>query len=278
MTAKDQFQIICFENNNAAFFAETVVLVEGDSDFLLFPHIAKILNPAWDVAKLPVHFARISGKGNIRRYRDFFRRFGVRVAVVADLDLLLGGFQHVPGSESVQELRNQLITRVDQLVEADEESKEVTSKEAKKAHSSRDLRALWREVRLASDRYFAGQCADDLACAMGAFLGWQRKSDRLSVLMNSDDTDLLQNKWKLLDALRQLDVYVLERGAIESYYPDSIVGPDKPTLAQNFCEQVSTRDAVLECCGKQNIIRESQVEQESEFTLIFEGIFNQAGV
>ncbi len=96
MTAKDQFQIICFENNNAAFFADTVVLVEGDSDYLLMPHIARTLNPSWDVAQVPVVFARITGKGNIRRYREFFSRFGVRVPVIADLDLLVNGFDHMP--------------------------------------------------------------------------------------------------------------------------------------------------------------------------------------
>jgi putative ATP-dependent endonuclease of OLD family len=32
--ARDEFQIICFENNNAAFFAKKVVLVEGDSDVI----------------------------------------------------------------------------------------------------------------------------------------------------------------------------------------------------------------------------------------------------
>src|SRR5690606_7901044 len=80
MTARDQFQIICFENNNAAFFADTVVLVEGDSDYLLMPHIARTLDPAWDVAKVPIVFARITGKGNIRRYREFFTKFGVRIA------------------------------------------------------------------------------------------------------------------------------------------------------------------------------------------------------
>ncbi len=119
MTSKDQFQIICFESNNAAFFADTVVLVEGDSDYLLFPHVARTLNPAWDVAKVPVRFARITGKGNIRRYRDFFQRFDVRVPVIADLDLLLNGFQHVAPSEDVKSVRDNLLRRADELIEPD---------------------------------------------------------------------------------------------------------------------------------------------------------------
>ena len=108
ITAKDQFQIICFENNNAAFFADTVVLVEGDSDYLLMPHIARTLNPAWDVVKMPVVFARITGKGNIRRYREFFRRFTVRVPVIADLDLLVNGFHHIEPTKELENVRKSL--------------------------------------------------------------------------------------------------------------------------------------------------------------------------
>lgn len=129
ITTKDQFQIICFENNNAAFFADTVVLVEGDSDYLLMPHIAHTLNSNWDVAKKPVIFARISGKGNIRRYRDFFSRFDVRVPVIADLDLLVGGFEHIAPSDELKEARNKLLEKVDELVVPDEEP---STKDAKK--------------------------------------------------------------------------------------------------------------------------------------------------
>ena len=39
ISAKDRIQLIYFENNNAAFFAKHIVLIEGDSDIILFPHI-----------------------------------------------------------------------------------------------------------------------------------------------------------------------------------------------------------------------------------------------
>ncbi len=87
---RDQFQIICYENNNIAFFADAVVLVEGDSDYIVLPHLACVLSPAWGSNQSPVRFARIGGKGNIRRYRQFFQRFGTRVFVLTDLDFLLG--------------------------------------------------------------------------------------------------------------------------------------------------------------------------------------------
>jgi len=274
MAAKDQFQIICFENNNAAFFADTVVLVEGDSDYLLFPHIAKTLNTAWDPATVPVHFARITGKGNIRRYRDFFRRFGVRVPVTADLDLLLNGFQHISPSNELRVARDNLLARVDALIEPDNGDAEPSATEARKAHDSGELRRLWKRVRERQAELTASNCAqDDLNKAVEEFFAWQRQSDRLAVLMNSDDRQMLQLKWQLLEMLRQADVYVLERGTIEQYYPDDITGPDKPSRAQSFCAKITTRDAVLACCDEQEFMRDEELVKENEFSLIFGAIF-----
>ena len=274
MTAKDQFQIICFENNNAAFFADTVVLVEGDSDYLLFPHIARTLNRAWDVARVPVHFARITGKGNIRRYREFFKRFNVRVPVIADLDLLLNGFQHISPSEELRSARDYLLTKVDELIEPDNGDTEPSGTEARGAHASRELRVLWKRVKERQAELSAGECTqDDFNQTVDDFFAWTRKSDRLDVMMNSGDPQMLQLKWRLLELLRQDDVYVLERGSIEHYYPDDISGPDKPSQAEDFCAKIATCDAVLACCGEQEFMRDDELMKEREFNLIFGSIF-----
>lgn len=272
MTAKDQFQIICFENNNAAFFADTVVLVEGDSDYLLMPHIARTLNTAWDVAKVPVIFARITGKGNIRRYRDFFSRFGVRVPVIADLDLLVTGFDHIAPGNAVKTVRDNLLVKVDELIVPD--AKGPSAKDAKDAHDSGELRSLWRKVREFQVRLKDGTCTQaEHDAAVEAFFAWQRKSDRLAILTTSTDVQMLQLKHRLLEMLRAVDVYVLERGAIEQYYPDTITGTDKPSRAQDFCAKVDTREAILECCGEQVINTDGIPISIKEFDLIFRGIF-----
>lgn len=273
MTAKDQFQIICFENNNAAFFADTVVLVEGDSDYLLMPHIARTLDPSWDVAQMPVVFARITGKGNIRRYREFFNRFGVRVPVIADLDLLVNGFDHITPDNAVKTARDNLLAKVDELIVPDANGP--STKDAKDAHDSGELRGLWRRVRECQAKFQAGTCTqEEHVSAVDAFFAWQRKSDRLSVLKTSADAQMMQLKHRLLDMLRPVDVYVLERGAIEQYYPATITGGDKPSRAQDFCSKVATRDAILACCGEQEFMRDGALARDREFNLIFGGIFN----
>lgn len=273
MNAKDQFQIICFENNNAAFFADTVVLVEGDSDYLLMPHIARTLDASWDVAQVPLLFARITGKGNIRRYREFFTRFGVRVPVIADLDLLVNGFDHIAPDGAVKTARDNLLAKVDELIVPDANGP--SAKDAKDAHDSGELRGLWRQVRESQLKLQAGTCTQaEHDAAVDAFFAWQRKSDRLAVLMTSADVQLIQLKHRLLEMLRKVDVYVLERGAIEQYYPDTVTGADKPSRAQDFCAKVATRDTILACCGEQEFMRDGALVKEREFTLIFNGIFN----
>lgn len=272
MTAKDQFQIICFENNNAAFFAETVVLVEGDSDYLVMPHIARTLEPSWDVAKVPIVFARITGKGNIRRYREFFIRFGVRVPVIADLDLLVNGFDHIAPSEALKTARDNLLVKVDALIVPDADGP--SAKAARDAHDSGELRGLWRRVKECQTKVQAGTCTQtEHDAAVEAFFAWQRKSDRLAVLKTSTDAQMIQLKHALLQKLRASDVYVFERGAIEQYYPETVTGADKPSRAQSFCSKVATRAAILACCGQQAVEGEGAQTLSNEFELIFQGVF-----
>lgn len=274
MATKDQFQIICFENNNAAFFADTVVLVEGDSDYLLMPHIARTLNPSWNATKVPVLFARITGKGNIRRYRAFFSKFGIRVPVIADLDLLVNGFDNIDPDDALKTARNNLLTRVDDLIVPDTNGP--SAKDAKSAHGSGELKGLWRRVREAQDKLKNGTCTQaEHDEAVEAFFAWQRKDDRLAVLMTSTDTQVVQLKHHLLEKLRAVDVYALERGAIEQYYPDTIMGGDKPSKAQDFCAKVTVRSALLACCGSQMVERAGTPESIKEFDLIFQGIFGE---
>ncbi len=276
ITTKDQFQIICYDNNNAAFFAKTVVLVEGDSDYLVLPHIAKTLNPSWDVAQSPVIYARIMGKGNIRRYRNFFHRFDVRVPVIADLDLIITGFDHIDPNQSLSEIRSELIQKVDELLSTSDNDEEpsATAASARTAHNSGELKGLWQSVLECEDKLEAGTCTqDDLDEAVNSFYAYTKKKDRLDVLKNPDNDELLSLKLRLLDELRKDDVYVLEKGAVEDYYPQGINGVDKPSRAFEFCKSFTNSDDILECCNEQVYERDGEELREKEFILIFKGIF-----
>ena len=170
--------------------------------------------------------------------------------------------------------RDDLLAKVDELIEPETNDAEPSGAGARDAHDSGELRALWRRVQERQTEFATNDCTqEDLSRSVNDFFAWQRKSDRLSVLMNSGDTQMLQLKWCLLEMLRQDDVFVLERGAIEQYYQDDIVGQDKPSQAEDFCTKCATRDAILACCSDQEFMREGKLVKEPEFNIIFGSIF-----
>jgi hypothetical protein len=62
-------------------------------------------------------------------------------------------------------------------------------------------------------------------------------------------------------------VFILEKGAIEAYYPDDITKDDKPSMAQSFCEKTSTREDLTTLCNKLE-------GDKLEFEVILDQIFN----
>lgn len=59
---------------------------------------------------------------------------------------------------------------------------------------------------------------------------------------------IVEKKRKLLAELRSSGVFVLEKGAIEKYYPDTVTGRDKPSKAQSFCDKVSSYQELCDLC------------------------------
>ena len=70
--------------------------------------------------------------------------------------------------------------------------------------------------------------------------------------------------------LRKKNVFVLEKGDIEDYYPDDVDGSDKPSKAQSFCSKVNTKEIGLSLC---NNIVDGNGRARNEFEVIFGTIF-----
>jgi putative ATP-dependent endonuclease of the OLD family len=230
---KMAFQIICHENNSIGFFAKKVVLVEGDSDALLFQHFAKLLDPKWDAVEQNIAFARTNGKGNIESYRSFFMKFDIPVHVICDLDALVGGFDKLNPTEEMKTSRSELLQLVD--AEISSETDEITDAEAKKLADSGDARSLWLTVETARAGLDGSDArADDLGAAVEAFFAVRRKSSRVSALQTSSG-DIDTKKRELIKMLRATDTYVLALGAVENYYASSSKSHDKVKQAIDYC-------------------------------------------
>ncbi|GAA3212998.1 AAA family ATPase [Microbacterium terregens] len=225
LPAKTAFQIVCHENNSIGFFAKRVVLVEGDSDAVILPMIAKLIDERWDAAEQNIAFARVQGKSNIQSYRTFFANFDIPVSVICDLDVITDGFDRLSPTEHCTELRAELIAALDACTEDDSE---LTSSQLRDLERSGDTRSLLREAK---EAHAAGEAASVIECLERIF-AYVRRSDRLDALMTvAEGGAVARLKAELLTQLSEHDCHVLSRGAIERYYASSNQKRDKVSQA-----------------------------------------------
>lgn len=261
------FRLICFENNNAAFFSDRILLVEGDSDLIFFPHVSKVLNENWDFDLKNIPIIKMAGKGNVKRYRDFFEMFGIDVHSILDLDVIVKGFNKLGVSEAAVNLQNELIQVIDEIAE----QKEISGS-PKKEHVKEMIRSYsWVE------RYTR---LKELAEIMmeGYFLKEEEKLEieylfakeiynvRKEVLKDYDG-DLKTN---LLNSLRDEQIYVLYNGSVESYYPEEVTGRNKLVKAFNACELLTAPEQINQLCPYYTV----EASSLSEFEVIFSNIFD----
>jgi len=266
MSEKDKFQLISFESSNFAFFSKKVVLVEGDSELIVLPHIATLLDPSWDFRTTSTNLVKVSGKGSFKRYKEFFDRFNAEVFMIADLDILIRDFDKLLPSDRAKELLDELLKELDRIIE-EENKLEAPSPRLLKEELQRE-RALVLYEELATARKQAdiakqAEILDQLFIA-------ERSSPRLEVLQDSSRADIVAKKRALLSELRASGVFVLEKGSIEAYYPEGLKGVDKPSKAQSFCSAVTTADAVRERCEAIPIEGGATLH---ELELVLKGIF-----
>jgi predicted ATP-dependent endonuclease of OLD family len=263
---KDEFQIICFENNNAAFFAKKVVLVEGDSDLIVFPHIAETLEPRWTCRAQSVAFVRISGKGSISRYRNFFARFGSPVFVITDLDTLDDGFDKLEPDETIKDLRNDLMQKVDNANAAAGLVQVMDIESIRSAQANPEIRRLWNAVRIAKAAYDIDNTKlPELEVAVETFFAWEKKNIRRECICKAEQPEVFRTKLALIWELRKKGIFVLERGCLDDYYPESVTGADKPSRAQAFRRTFTSREQLLPLSPQQTCPNTARVASEFEF-------------
>ncbi|MGB9937400.1 MAG: ATP-dependent nuclease [Methanobacterium sp.] len=269
---KDLFQLICFENNSAAFFADKAVLVEGDSDLYFFRHVSKILNSDWDFDSNNIPIIKIEGKGNVRRYNEFFNHFEVELHIILDLDVIIDGFKLLGLPDDIIKLREKLIKELDKIVE--DEKIELTFT-GKKIKSNTIRNRTWMEkymrlreiiVKISEGENLTNEEIEEFQTL---FLD-EEEASRRYVLESGNYDSKLEYKEKLLNCLRSKGIYVLSKGAVEEYYPDGFEGEDKPSKAISACKLLSDRTEIINCCPMMN----SDGEEKPELELIFENIFN----
>ena len=134
------------------------------------------------------------------------------------------------------------------------------------------LRELWDDVRKARAEYEVDKSTfEALDSAVKRFFEWEISRVRRDLLRAGSVPAVEEAKQALLSELRTQGVFVLEKGALEDYYPDTVIGPDKPSKAQAFRQRFTDRTSVrllsrAYTCGK-------TAKATSEYECIFSRVF-----
>lgn len=266
----ETFRMARFENADAAFFSQRVVLFEGESDDAYCRHIAPLLNPDWNFDKKNVAMVRVSGKGNFKKYREFFDAFGVEVKIVADLDAMFEGYEHLGGDAVAQQLRAIALQAIDARiqalgVEAHPEAGQIKDRTGRQTWVQQwaEAKALVRQLQQNNAAPSAEQCA-----ALDQLFACEQEMNRLTVCR--EDAASQQALLPVLDALRAQGICVLSRGPIEAYYPDGAPGGPKPDRALRATRRVNSRPEALALSVPLQPTRATELEEV--FTELFRGL------
>lgn len=260
---KTQFQVLCYENHNAAFFADAVVLVEGDTDVTALQHIALALNPDWDFEEGRVRLVKVGGKGNFGRFADFFSHFKIKTMVVADLDCIVHGFGELPlAADSPLKARQAALHAQAAALcpeyQADAEQANTTWREA-----GARLRGIITKAN-------AGQAIDATDQATMDWMEGKLGRNRALVDTLATNATLRAQKLELLRDLRVEGIIVWDKGCIEDYYGFPVAADKKTEGADKFRSTVTTKEAVLALA---QTVPDGVSGNTNEFLAIFERLF-----
>lgn len=257
----ETFRLARFEHADAAFFSQSVVLFEGESDDAYCRHVAKMLDAGWDFEKKNIALVKVSGKGNFQKFRTFFESFGIKVKIVADLDALFDGFQHLGATEASVALRGAAIQKLDARIADLGTVAEPSARQIKKRVIKDSWRAQYVAAREALRNVKQGAAVDGSTIELlDRLFAWEKDTTRLQIC--TQDAEAGAALVPLLDSLRELGICVLARGAIEDYYPGNVAqGGSKPDRALAACSAVMTREQAVALASPLAAGRVSELEE-----------------
>lgn len=218
-------------SHRQALFAERILLVEGPSDEIVAARTARRLGLKIEARNTQILPAL--GKGEFREARRLFTKIGMRVTVLADLDVLADDNHLVnefSGADGAIAIAN--ASGHPSLIDLD-----------------RNLRSELAGLITANTAAIDG--------VVGAYPYWSDKQDpdvkrrrcTLAQLLTDPSaftgelgakmTELATRYGVLLDGLEQLGCFFLRRGAIENYYADTSSGAGKPARASTEADRLA---------------------------------------
>src|SRR5699024_7530997 len=115
-------------------------LVKANNDLSSAQHPTHVPNQDGYAYNKNIMFVKIDGKGNIRRYREFFSAFKIPIHVITDLDALVRGFEQLTQDSEILVAHSRLMGEIDKTTSP---RNEPNSKTVRSIVARRTTRELW---------------------------------------------------------------------------------------------------------------------------------------
>lgn len=258
------FKLAKYEHADAAFFSNKVVLFEGESDEFFLNHISKIIGAEHDFSINNISLVKCGGKGSFKKFKNFFNQFGIAVYIICDLDCITSGFESLGASAELVELKNQSLTTINEKIKNGEISGEVSDKKIKKSLQKETWAEAYKELKeLMSPLQEGDQITLKHLELIQELFVWEKNYEVLNALETNKEAKNLINP--LFEKLREENIFILKKGAIESYYPESVSGGTKPEKAISAIELIKNLDDVQK-------LSEIEGDNETELEVIIKKI------
>lgn len=212
-----------------AFFADTVLLVEGPSDEIIATQLAEAIDHP--LLPLNAQIVPVTGKGEFLEVAKLFRAMGKRVTVMADLDaiadsnVLVNYFStSAAADEAASTHGHSSVVSLDAQVRSDFAS--LVDREWQNIAPIASNHSYWTDCPVA-ERSEGTKRRATLATLLGSEAAFA------STPMAADFKALRSRYLVLLSVLSTLGCHFLKRGTIESYFETVASAIGKPEAAAN---------------------------------------------
>jgi len=218
MGSREQNRLLQIQNVSSYIFADRVLLVEGESDRIVLRKLASARNPEWDFEQTGIPILSVTGKGDLPLFQAFLTALGIETFILTDLDSIEDIVIRLCGDDVVREVRNELLQKCHELVDAGEFASRINKRYVSKLVESYEWNDVFEKLeQLCEALDTDGEPTEEQMGCLQRLLS-RREVDARKEALKSDHPDVETLRARLAELLLDENVLILN-GTIEDYYP-----------------------------------------------------------
>ena len=214
-----KLQNIISTKNAEIFFADKVILVEGAEEYLI-PLIADYLNKEKGyLDNNNISVAKVGGKSFYKQYIDLLSYLDIEYYVIADFDILYDGLENISEylSDFSHDELNDIRKSLQEILPSDDswiKSKDIKEK-ILRPDKSMDAKVLCTII----DEICATEEYNESLKEIWQYLK-PKVTKKINYSILNSHSDVKTKVFDYIDKLKQDNIYILKKGALEDYITD----------------------------------------------------------